>query len=274
MGVFAGPVLVLLAIVAIALSTRLRRATVADVAWLAGTPVVEPREAEVYARYLDRHRRYRLVGGLLGAAFAIVIGMRWSGTVTFGVGQGSPLTDVLFCSVAGIVIGALAAESYRIRAPRAAPASASLEPHPGPARRDLIAWARAFALAALVAGAAGAVLSGQWAVLLVAACGAVVVALAELTQRSIEGRRRPVSSEVARRVDARLRAFASTTVAWLELAAAVLGLSWVLATLPDATSGLVAVLQALVTVTGLVATLVLMHRAAPRPPRRSAPVLA
>lgn len=273
MGVVSGPILVLLALIALAVGVRLRRPTAADVAWLAGTSVVEPREAEVYARHLGRHRRFRLAGGLLGAAFAVVVGIRWSGTVTFGIGQGSPLSDVLFCSVAGTVIGALAAESYRIRAPRTPLVSASLEPHPGPARRDLIAWARAFVLAALVAGAAGTALTGQWAALLLALCGAVVVALAELTQRSIEGRRRPVSSEAARRVDARLRAFASTTVAWLELAAAVLGLSWVLATLPDATSAPVAILQVLVTLAGLVATLVLMRCAAPRPPRRPDPVL-
>ncbi|KGM14778.1 hypothetical protein N867_16085, partial [Actinotalea fermentans ATCC 43279 = JCM 9966 = DSM 3133] len=93
-----------------------------DILWLAGRPVTD-QEADVCARYLRRHRTHRVVGGLAGVAFALVVSLRWGGPgLVLG---GAPLADPLFGGVAGVVVGALSAETYRLRLPRSAPATAS-----------------------------------------------------------------------------------------------------------------------------------------------------
>ncbi len=61
-------------------------------------------------RYLSRHTRHRFIGGVVGVLFAIVVGVRRYRTVTVGIGSANPLADVLFCGVAGVIIGAPSAE--------------------------------------------------------------------------------------------------------------------------------------------------------------------
>ncbi|WP_035062363.1 hypothetical protein, partial [Cellulomonas bogoriensis] len=77
-------------------------------------------------------------------------------------------------------------------------------------------------------------------------------------------------SDRAQLVDARIRAFAGTSVAYLELAAAVLGAGWTVSATPWVGT-VPQVLQVVVVVGGLVLTVVLLRRAAPRPPRRWSP---
>lgn len=245
-----------------------------DVAWLAGETRPPADEATVYTRYLRRHRRYRLAGGTFGVTFAVVVAVRWTGSLHVGVGGGNPLADALLCGVAGIVGGALAAETYRLSLPRHAVSSASLAPRPTPPAPRRVALARVLGGATLAAALAvvalahdgGQAAAGGSLAAAVVACGAIL--LAEATRAAVRDRRRPVLSDRAHVVDDRLRAFASTSVAWLELAAGVLGASWVLAlaTVPAT----VRPLQTVGVIAGLVASLVALHRAAPRPPRRVA----
>ena len=70
----------------ISLTVRGAQVTSRDVAWIAGVPEPSPAEADVYSRYLQRHRTHRVVGGLLGALFAISVGTAWYGSVRIGVG--------------------------------------------------------------------------------------------------------------------------------------------------------------------------------------------
>jgi hypothetical protein len=238
-----------------------------DISWLAGSSTPPQPEAEVYARYLARHRRHRVVGGLFGILLAAVVGGRWYGTVGLGVGQQSPLADLLFCGLAGVLVGALSAESFRLSQPVSSTVSASLAEHPGAARPDLIRVARSFVVAALVAGVLIAMTGHGLAALGVALGGLFLAAVAEATQAAISGRRRPVLSDRAREVDLRMRGFASTSVAWLQLAAAVLVAAWVLAKAPGFGGGPPEVIQTLAVLAGLIATIVLLRRAAPRPPR-------
>lgn len=236
------------------------------VEWLAGrTPA--PDEAEVYGRYLRRHRRHRLVGGAFGGTLAVVVGVRMEGTVTVGIGAGPPFGDLLFCGLAGVLVGALSAESFRLARP-AGPVAASLEARPAPARPDLLRAARVVAAASLGAGVLVLALGDGTTALLLALAGATLVGVAEATQRAITGRRRPVMSERAREVDRRMRAFAGTSVAHLELAAAVLGMGWTLSA-PSLDAGPLQALQALAVIACLVVVVVELRRASPhaRAPR-------
>jgi hypothetical protein len=248
-----------------------RPVTAADVGWLAREAYPAPDEAAVYRRYLTRHRRHRAVGGLFGAGFAILTGITWYNTVHIGIGSVSPLADVLWCTVAGIVCGALSAEAFRFDRPRrrGARSAASLEPHAPAARPDLVRAARvligcSLVVAVVVVGIWGI---GSLGVLTVAVGGSAMVAVAELTRASIAGRRRPVMTDAAARVDAHIREFAGTAVARLELAAAVLTAGWVVSGLPDQRGGGDDAVRVVLVLAALVGTLVLLHRAAPRAPR-------
>ncbi|GIG30365.1 hypothetical protein [Cellulomonas marina] len=266
-------VLVVVGLVALA-ALRVARvgASARDVAWLAGTAPGElpPAEAAVVARHLERHRRHRRVGGLVGVAFAVVVGIRWYASVGFGVGQHSPLADVLFCGVAGVLVGALVAEGTRL--PRTAGAvTASLAPRPAAPHPRYVGAARGLVAAAVVLGVALLVAGRGPTTLVTALAGAAVVAVAEVTRARVVGRRRPVLAPRAARLDDRLRAFAAGSVALLELSAAVLTATWVLFGLQGAfgapDGGVVDLVLGFASLAGLVVAAVLLHRAAPRPPR-------
>lgn len=249
------------------LAVRGTHVSARDVAWLAGTSDSSSAEADVYSRYLQRHRVHRLVGGVLGTLFAIVVGTRWYGSVSSGVGTNSPLGDVLFCGLSGVLVGAFSAETFRLSEPPSATVSASLTQHAGAARPQLIRAARVISLGALVGSALVAATGNGLAPLWIAIGGLVVALVAEATQSAITGRRRPVLSDEARVVDLRMRSFASTSIARLQLAVAVLTATWALSQVPLDDGPLVLV-QALAVVGGFVITVVLLHRASPRPPRK------
>ncbi len=239
-----------------------------DVEWMAGGVVPTADEAEVYARYLVRHRRHRTAGGLFGLCVAVVVGIRYESTVRIGIGQGDPFADLLFCGIAGVLLGALSAESFRLSEPRWPTVSASLAERPPAARSDLVLLSRLLAGAVILVGVLGAV-TGQGIVLLsVALAGVIPAALAEATRAAIVGRRRPVLSDGARDVDTRIREFAGVSVAWLQLASAVLVAAWCLAMIPGPRAAPLAAVQTAVVLGGALTAIVLLHRASPRPPRR------
>ncbi|MCL1870303.1 MAG: hypothetical protein FWF90_07805 [Promicromonosporaceae bacterium] len=238
-----------------------------DAAWLAGTALVPPDEAEVYARYLARLRAHRRIGGLLGVAFGVTVGIAWGGTLTVGIGRNGPLADPLFCGIAGVLLGALSAETYRLRLPLAAGASASLAPRPAlpggtqvTAARWLAGLAVAGGLALLVAGRG----AGALAATLICA---VAAGLCALTRHAVRHRRRAALAPRALVVDGNLRAFAGRTVAWLEVACGALAVAWFGSGLPDGAG----VLAVVVSLGGLVGAVVCLVKASPRPPRRVAP---
>lgn len=269
MNALAGLLLALAISTAAVIALMLKRAqvTARDVAWIAGTPKPSPAEADVYSRYLQRHRTHRVAGGLLGAFFAVSVGTAWYGSVRIGVGPHSPLADVLFCGLGGVLFGAFSAESFRLSEPPSTTVSASLAEHAGAARPDLIRVARGLSVASLLGGGLIAATGHGLAPLWIAIGGLIATLVAEATQSAITGRRRPVLSSRAHVVDLQMRSFASTSVARLQLAAAVLTATWIVSRVPGADTGPQVPVQIFVEVAGLVITVVLLHRASPRPPR-------
>lgn len=235
-----------------------------DVAWLAGGWQPSSQEGVVYQRYLRRHRVHRMVGAWFGVLLAVVYGTTWQGSVNLGIGQGSPFGDLLFCGVAGVMVGALSAETYRLAEPRAERALASLEGHPVPRSGSVVLAARVLLGLALVTGAVVLATARSFTSLGVALTAGVLVAVGEVTRAAVVGRRRPLLSTAAARVDRRIREYAWASVGHLELAAGALGLGWTVSKIP---SDVVAWLQAVVVVGLLVAAVVALHRARPRPPR-------
>ncbi|WP_028050555.1 hypothetical protein [Cellulomonas sp. URHD0024] len=258
-------VLALVLVVVVLLRVYLVHVRPRDVEWIAGTPTPGHQEAEVYTRYLQRHRLHRLVGGLFGAAFATVVGLTWYGSIT--IGGGHPLADLLLCTTAGIIIGALSAETFRLSEPLTDTVSASLTARPAAAHPRLTRVARVLTIAGVVVGGLVAVSGRGLTSLWVAILGVPVALVAEATQRAIAGRRRPVLSDRARVVDTRIRAFASRSVAWLQLAFAVLVAAWVVSGIGEVDGALASWTQTVLVLGGLVGAVVLLHRGAPRPRR-------
>jgi len=65
-----------------------------------------------------------------------------------------------------------------------------------------------------------------------------------------------------------MRSFASTSIARLQLAVAVLTATWAVSKVPGMTAGPAALVQTLAVIAGFGITVVLLHRASPRPPRK------
>ncbi|WP_034648158.1 hypothetical protein [Cellulomonas sp. HZM] len=260
--------LLLAASVAAVLYPRPAPVVARDVAWIAGSTDVRTQEGAVYASYLRRHRLHRLVGGLVGVSVAVVVGLSTYQTVGFSIGERNPLGDVLFLGIAGVVVGSLSAETYRIARPSGR-LRASLEPHRPAARPGVVRAARVCASLAAALGAADLLLGEATAPTATAlVLGALVVGVSELTLRAVRTRPRPGLSGRAAVVDDRIRAFASTVVAWLELSIALLVLAWATSALPADGSGAVGSALTVVEVALVVAAFVALHRASPRPSRR------
>lgn len=259
---------ILAAILVLGVVVMIRRTRVddRDVAWLAGgQSPTDPAVSEVYRRYLHRHRSHRAVGGVLGVLLALTYAIAAQGTLFVGIG-GSPLGDVVFCGLAGVVAGALSAEVYRVAAPPG-PAVASLAPHPRPREQRMVVAGRLLLLLA-IAVAVPPVLAG-WPVATLGAVvgGSVVVGMAEAARRAIADRRRPVLSPAAAQVDARVRAYASGAVARLELAAGALTAAWALSSGGPIWSTVFSRLAPCLAVGLFALALVQLHLARPRPPR-------
>lgn len=247
-----------------------------DVQWIAGTATVPADEAEVYGRYLARHRRHRVVGGTVGILLAVIVGLQYYRSVQLiGAGDVSPFADVFFCGVAGVVVGALSAESYRLTEPRTPVVTASLAPRATVGRPPVVRTARVVTASAAVWGVSAFAVSGDAASPGIALLGLVLAALAEATRAAVTGRRRPASTPQVAHVDARIRRFAGDSVSWLQLAAATLTATWVVSvtTRPER-SPVVEWAVTLVVVAGLVLSVVFLRRASPRPRRRAASVAA
>lgn len=223
-----------------------RRAELPEVAWLAGHSVPLD-EATVYARYLDRHRRHRTFGGLLGVALAAVVGFQWYATVRVGIGMGNPLGDVLFCGLGGVIAGALSAETFRFSRVASPHVTASLAEHrtQAPPTPHAVVLARWFTAAAILVAALA--LPATIYPALSAVGGLVMVGMAEATRLATVRRRRPVLSDRARVVDARMRTFALGVLANLELGAAVLAAGWTIAGMPGWDNGVGALARGLLT---------------------------
>jgi len=267
-------VLVLSWIFLIAFAARQSVPTAADVAWLAGPNFLPTASAPnddavaVCQRYLTRHRQHRLAGGLIGVSFAAIIGVRWFGSITIGVGQGSPLADLLFCGVSGVIAGTLSAESFRLATATNAKRAASLAPRQAPAGSKRVTTSRAIAVIAVGVGAVAAITNHGRLALVTSLILVVPLVVAELVMMVIADRSRPTMSDRARHLDARLRTFAGSSLSYLHLATASLMLGWTLSKI-DALSGPLAFARFCVVIGCLVATVVMLHRAAPGPRGRT-----
>lgn len=234
---------------------------------IAGDLVAPEAELALYHRYLVRVRRHRRYGGVLGVLVAFVVAVRIQSPVGFSYGNGAPVVDLLLLGLAGVVLGALAAESYRLAASREPLRAASLAPRAAlPGRRAVLA-ARVLTVAALAGSGLVAVVARDSGPLLATLSGAAIVMLAELTRRAVLHRRRPVLPERAAHVDGRLREASARSMAFLEAAAGLMTFLWAL---PDVPAGMPEWLRAIergATLAATVVLVVLLVRAGPRASR-------
>ena len=214
-------------------------------------------EATVIAAYQHRLAGHRLVGGTIGVVFAVIFGLRWDGSVHLGIGDGHPLGDVLFCGLAGTVVGALSAETYRLSEPPSSVRVANVwsrSMEPPKYRRQ----ARALTAGTLIVGLV-AMAAGRQAPLFIALVGLLSAWVSEATHRAIETRRRPVLSDRAAMVDTALRRFAVVSSAHLQLASAWIVVGWTVAK-----TGIPGLLMAVPVWTGLILGVVHLRRSSPK----------
>ncbi|MEQ8842742.1 MAG: hypothetical protein RIB98_17305 [Acidimicrobiales bacterium] len=168
-------------------------------------------ERELYERFFERSRRFRLSGAVVGWVVAI-----FAATVAADLGEeGSwhlDFTLVATIALAGSVIGSIAAETFRFRRPRA-PRIASLEVRNPVDYDDKIALRREEFVAFGMVGAlvlAAAVGANLLAVTLLAAAGVALALLRRWAVRRIALRPRPALSPVVAEADDDIRRMAAS----------------------------------------------------------------
>ncbi|MDR0366038.1 MAG: hypothetical protein LBH68_04315 [Bifidobacteriaceae bacterium] len=237
----------------------------ADIVWLAGHIPGSHQESDFYSAYLQRQLRFRAIGGLAGALVAVVLATRYFGMPLIRIGTFDlPFTDALWMGIAGVVVGGLAAESYRVKLP-SGPRAAGLEPRPDLVPRGVQWMARALFAACLVLALIGLAAGDGSAALIFTAMAAVPVVLAELTSWAIAGRARPLLEAPVMDADLAVRRFAGRATVWLELSVALLALPRVLPEAPAATAW--EFWRAVISWACLVAAIVAFLRSKVRAPR-------
>jgi len=228
--IFLGLGVCVLTIVSTVIYVRGTHVTDRTLSWFAGDRRPSPTEEKVYRAYLQRHNMGRLLGGVISTLIGLVVTVRSSGE-PYGitVGVGTMPGNLLIWWLGGMVLGTLLAESYRL-SPRNSSAVrlAVLDRRPPRPLPKVVASAR---VAAGVAASVGVLAIWKWAdgsTCASALFAVLILVLAEATQRAITDRPRP-TSEPAISVDERLRWFAGSSLAWLELAGTALGLASTLA---------------------------------------------
>lgn len=239
---------------------RSRRSRQDDATWLLGRPADSPRSAELVRRYLHRVRTHRRLGAVTGVVLALWVGLSRQDAISIGIGGASPLGDLLFGGLAGLLVGSVLADTWRI-APDRAQRSADL------AVRAVEPGARALhpVVVLLTAGTGLLALSAPTPRSGALAAASLVLALTHrLVLRSVVARGRPRLPEDLRVTDDALRSFASRRLTAEMLAASVLLLGWQLSTVrPGSGVELVGAPVA------LIVTVVLLWRSRPVPPRHA-----
>ncbi|MDR1441514.1 MAG: hypothetical protein LBJ02_03865 [Bifidobacteriaceae bacterium] len=222
-----------------------RYPTTSDIAWAACAPntstaeALDPQARELYRAYLRRHNRFQVVGASAGMAFALIAQLRAFGQIDFGAGGPPIVVDPIFACLLGAVTGGMMAQAYRLRPPGRSPVrSARLEPRPQRPALAARRWSWALVALSLAGATCRTALTGNWNAVLWAAAGSGALVLAELAQDAIWSRRRLLLNPSVMAADTRLRTLSASSLAWTQLAMAILTTAWSLGVLPMRSWGL------------------------------------
>lgn len=258
-----GTVVVVIAIVLTVQVSRLGTTSSRDVRWLVGDLPISPAVGLLVRRYLVRVRVHRWIGGLVGASLALLVGLsstRSIGVGIFGAGR-SPVSEPLFAGLAGLLVGSVMAEVYRIRPTGNRRDAELISRQPEPDAVQVQPLTLVLVVTTLVVAA----WQPNVRSVLLAAASVAILGLQHGVMRSIAGRRRPALPDDLRAGDELVRAFGARRFSVESLAAAVLVLGWQVAgtesAVPDVALSLV-----LVSVVAVVVVLVVRSR--PYPSRR------
>jgi len=116
MGAVLLGIVLLTALAAARLSwSRVGQIADADVRWLQGIGANDSVFPMIH-KYLYRTRAHRWMGAVVGVISSLVASLVVGRRVTAGVGANEPWFDVLFCGLAGVIIGSIVAEVRRRQA--------------------------------------------------------------------------------------------------------------------------------------------------------------
>lgn len=234
-----------------------------DAAWLTGRPYHDKAGVEVMARYLWRVRSHRINGAVVGAGIALLEGLTEHRRVSIGIGGPgwSPMGDVLFGGLGGLLVGSVLAETWRIRiggAVRHAELEARAPDVKATSLRPVVACLTAATVALGLA-------SGELRGFALAAASSALLVVHQLVLRAVAERGRPALPPELRLADDTIRRFASRRLTVETLAAAVLLAGWQFGGVPRPISDWIV---AGISLASLVGTVVLLRRSRPWPPWR------
>lgn len=229
----------------------------ADATWLTGSEHPGADVVELVARYLDRVRAHRWNGALIGGGLALLRGLL-DQQVSVGIGSGSPLGDLLFGGLAGLLVGSVLAETWRLDLRRPARRAELIPRVP---EREATALRPVVAVLTTLTVVLGVISPGIRSVLLASASMALMVTH-RLVLRAVAERGRPALPVDLRRADDAVRAYAARRLGVETLAAAILVFGWQLDGVAPSALG---PLTGAVTTASLVVTVLLIRRSRPWP---------
>jgi hypothetical protein len=106
--------------------------------------------------------------------------------------------------------------------------------------------------------------SGDIAGVAISGGGLASTFVAEATRRAITDRRRPLLTDRARVVDATIRAIGHRSIAWLQLASALLVTAWVMSKTGETDAAVLTIIRFVLVVTSFVASVIAYRRSSPR----------
>lgn len=161
-----------------------------------------PNGRALVARFVERSRRFRLVGGLLGVAAVMVVS---AATAEEG---STAITIALVPALAGAMVGSILAEFFRARRPSGT-RTASLEVRDTSRYSDETADRREIVIGAITAGIATvAAMSGSWDAVALTAVVPALALVRRWVQHRIAIRPRPAVDEALAAADDEVRRMA------------------------------------------------------------------
>ena len=246
-----------------------------DLAWIAGGNVPTEPSRVVFKTYMRQHNLGRMIGGFVGIVICFIVTIRWHENTNSGIMLPGPEVLIPWW-LCGVVVGALLVECYRLPQAKTSRRVATLHTRERLPLTRIMLGARII-VGLVVVSSVICLVNGIAAGIPGAVFALFALGMAEVTRRAITNRVRP-HCEPALSVDSRLRWYASSSLAWLALAGATLGLaasvpSWqTLLKERSIESSLLWLLETVIFLSSVIACLISIVRSRMRPPRRWNPL--
>jgi|GEM_PF-5669192 len=192
-----------------------------DTSWICKSTSPTRAMQKLVRRYLTRIRVYRRTGFWIGLGISMLSGLN-KGSVKIGIGHTEPISEIIFGAIAGILIGSLLAETWRLT-PTSTKRSANITDQTNSPEHSRIKF---ISLTVLAISTLIAIVDQQFWIVALAIVSASLTGLHFMIQRSIKDRGRPALPADLLEADNMVRKYGNERLERELLAGVTLFLAW------------------------------------------------